>query len=82
MAKHIHIHVHDAPFGVWKADGNEWRYYIDGWQCAMAWPLNGVWFGMGDGGTRKKFKTAEEAKSYAAQVAPANRERIRREHGR
>jgi hypothetical protein len=71
--------VRDAG-GSWRNDPHRgWIYSIDNWSVASAWPAKGVWFGMGDGGTRKKFKTEVEAKRYAESVAPANRARIKRE---
>ena len=67
--------------GKWTGGGSDWSYWLDGPKCASAWMANGVWYGMGDGGTRKKFKSLEEAKKYAESVAPANLARIRREMG-
>jgi hypothetical protein len=80
-AKLLHK-VIDAAMGKWKKGSNGWEYFLDNWLCGQTWEDKGTWFGMGDSGTRKKFKTEEEAKRYVEQVAPANRERIRKEHGK
>lgn len=78
--------------GKWTGGGSDWSYWLDGLKCASAWmdlPKGAsawmdrdVWVGMGEGGTRKKFRTLEEAKKYAESVAPANLARIRREMAR
>jgi len=68
--------------GVWKRNkfGGDLDYYLGGWKTASAWQQGNIWFGMGDGGTKKKCRTEIEAKQYAEKMAPANLERIRREH--